>query len=182
MNANAAWIPMSLLAAVALTGCATNHYVSNSQAVADSTITTHVKEALVQDPVTRASNISVNTLDGRVELSGFVNTNHERHEAVRDADSVAGVQSVEDQLRVNAGDAEVGAADSDAVVTQRVRSALADNPETDTAQIKVSTADGVVQLAGFVNSETQRHAAEDTASSVPGVRNVENDIQIASDR
>jgi len=182
MNAKSAWMLMGMVAAVSLVGCETNRYVSNNQAVSDSTVTANVKKALVEDPVTRASNISVNTIDGRVELSGFVNTDHELHEAVNDASNVPGVQSVKDELRVNEGDAAIGAVDSDPVITERVRSALAANPETDSAQIKVTTADGVVQLAGFVSSEDQRDAAGDTASSVRGVRNVENDIRIAPDQ
>jgi hyperosmotically inducible periplasmic protein len=168
------------IAAASLVGCEVTppYSESNAQAVDDSTITANVKAALVQDPVTRSRNISVNTIHGTVELTGFVDSRAERHEASRVAGSVAGVQSVDDELQVNSGGPVVSGIADDHTISSEVRSALASNPETESARIEVSTSNGVVQLAGFVDSNDQRAAAGNVASSVQGVRRVDNDLRL----
>lgn len=166
-------------ATMAMSGCATGPaYESNAQAVDDATITANVKAALLQDPDTRASNISVNTIHGRVDLTGFVNSRREGDEAEHDARNVAGVRSVNDELQINAGGPVVGRATDDRTITEDVRSALASNPQTQSARIQVSTSAGVVQLAGFVDTEEQRAEAGSIARSVQGVRHVDNDLRL----
>ncbi|HTT00543.1 MAG TPA: BON domain-containing protein [Steroidobacteraceae bacterium] len=175
-----AMLVAALAAGTILGGCVTTQpSESNAQAIDDSTITANVKSALIQDPSTRARNISVNTLRGTVELSGFVDSTAERHEAANIASRVAGVRSVENQLQIN-GETRTTAVGTfdDQTITSNVRAALAANPETATPRIKVSTADGVVQLAGFVDSNEQRATATRVASTVPGVRSVDNDLRL----
>lgn len=170
------------LAAATLASCATRPaYESNASAVDDATVTANVKAVLVQDPTTRASNISVNTIHGDVELTGFVNSREEGEEAEHDARNVAGVRSVENKLQINAGGGGpvLGRATDDRAISQDVRSALASNPETENSRIQVRTSDGVVQLVGFVNSEEQRSAAGSVASSVQGVRRVDNELRLS---
>jgi hyperosmotically inducible periplasmic protein len=189
MRLNTRILPLALLLAGSAVGCvSTPRYdQSNARAVDDATITANVKAALVQDPATRSRNISVNTLNGTVELSGFVDSREERHEAEQVAGSIAGVRLVQNQLQVNGGAAAypypsnapvVATARDDRTITSQVRSALAANPETATPAIKVSTADGVVQLAGFVDSNDQRDTASGIARAVPGVRRVDNDLHL----
>ena len=75
MSIKAGMAVAAVLAAATLASCATGPtYESNAEAVDDATITANVKAALLQDPDTRASNISVNTIHGRVDLTGFVNS------------------------------------------------------------------------------------------------------------
>lgn len=188
MRANRAsiWLSGAVAATALLAGCVSDrdHYDSdaNAQAVDDSTIAANVKAALVQDPTTRASNISVNTMHGVVELTGFVDTPDQRHEAARVARNVAGVRSVDDQLHVNGpygSPAVVGSAMSDDAISARVQSALASDPAMQGTQVKVSTDRGVVQLAGFVGSNAMRDEAGNVAGSVQGVRQVDNDLRLS---
>lgn len=177
------WLSGVVAASALLAGCASDryNYDANREAVDDSTISANVKAALVQDPTTRASNISVNTMHGVVELTGFVNTPEQRHEAARVAKNVAGVRSVDDELHVNSpnGAAVVSSSLSDEAITAKVQAALATDPATQGAQIKVSTDQGVVQLAGFVSSNSVRDQAANVAGSVQGVRSVDNDLRLA---
>src|SRR6185312_2057681 len=167
MSMKAGMAVAAVLAAATLASCATGPtYESNAEAVDDATITANVKAALLQDPDTRASNISVNTIHGRVGLTGFVNSREVGDEAAHDARRVAGVRSVNNELQVNGGGPVLGRATDDRTITDDVRSALASNPDTETSRIQVSTADGIVQLAGFVDSEEQRDAAGSIASRV----------------
>jgi hyperosmotically inducible protein len=180
------WAVGAAAAAAVLAGCESTSgydYDANRQGVDDATISADVKAALVQDPMTRSSNISVNTVRGTVELSGFVDTPDQRREATRVAGNMAGVHSVDNQLRINSEGPVVGpvvsAAMSDESITSRVQVALADSLETRGAPIKVSTYEGVVQLAGFVTSRQERDAAGAVAGSVQGVRSVDNDLRVA---
>src|SRR6185437_14539185 len=179
MSMKAGMAVAAVLAAATLASCATGPtYESNAEAVDDATITANVKAALLQDPDTRASNIAVNTIHGRVDLTGFVNSREVGDEAAHDARCVAGVRSVNNELQVNGGGPVLGRATDDRTITEDVRSALASNPDTETSRIQVSTADGIVQLAGFVDSEEQRDAAGSIASRVQGVRHVDNDLRL----
>jgi hyperosmotically inducible protein len=177
------WVSGVMAATALLAGCATEPYDSNSnrEAVDDSTIAANVKAALVQDPTTRASNISVNTIHGVVELTGFVDTPDQRHEAARVAGNIAGVRSVDNELHINGPNGSppvVGSGYSDGAVTANVQAALASDPNTQGAPIKVSTYRGVVQLAGFVNSNAVRDEAGNVAGNVQGVRSVDNDLRV----
>jgi osmotically-inducible protein OsmY len=52
------------------------------------------------------------------------------------------------------------------------------NPDIDSTDIGVSARDGVVTLAGFVRSYTQKLQAENTAKRVRGVKGVANDLEV----
>ena len=70
----------------------------------------------------------------------------------------------------------VGAAVSDTAITTQVEARLAADRGIASADIDVTTANGVVTLAGSVSDEGVRSAAERTARSVAGVRNVYNTL------
>ncbi len=48
--------------------------------------------------------------------------------------------------------------------------------------IKISSKDGAVILAGTVADETHKPMAQDTAEALPGVKNVDNRIEVTGDR
>ena len=82
-------------------GCAsTPTSDSTGQYVDDTVITTKVKSALLGDDVVKSFAVSVETVKGVVQLSGFVNTSAQRSAAGRDAEAVAGVKSVKNNLIV----------------------------------------------------------------------------------
>lgn len=68
--------------------------------VDDSAITAEVKAKLVEDKTTSAASISVETLNGTVQLSGFAKSAAERSRAVEIARSVKGVKMVQNNLVV----------------------------------------------------------------------------------
>src|SRR4029453_11499278 len=63
---------------------------SAGRAVDDTVITTKVKSALIADPVTKAHEIQVETYDGTVQLSGFVDNSEQRSRATEVAKQVSG--------------------------------------------------------------------------------------------
>jgi osmotically-inducible protein OsmY len=68
--------------------------------VDDSTITTRVKAKFAEDPTVSVMAISVETLRGTVQLSGFAKTSDERAMAERLARGVSGVQAVKNDIVV----------------------------------------------------------------------------------
>ena len=68
--------------------------------VDDGVITTKVKTALAGDPRTKAHQINVETRDGAVQLSGFVDTSEAKSTAEELARAVDHVKSVNNELDV----------------------------------------------------------------------------------
>ena len=92
----------SALAAAALVGCAaTPNHESTGMYFDDATVTSKVKADLIEDPLTKARDISVTTDQGVVQLSGFVDSKEQRDEAVRVAMSIPGVRSVDNGLQLS---------------------------------------------------------------------------------
>jgi len=71
--------------------------------VSDAVITTSVKAELVKDPNLSALKINVDTAGGRVVLQGSAPSPAARDQAVRLAQGVKGVVSVDNQLKVEPG-------------------------------------------------------------------------------
>lgn len=170
---------VALLSAAVLVGCAaTASHESTGQAVDDSEITAKVKAALIKDPETKARDIGVNTEQGVVQLSGFVGSDAERQEAQKDASQVAGVRSVQNELKINEQPTTVGSTIDDTAITAKVKAALVGNPNTKAREIKVTTSHGVVELSGFVASNEEKDTAAQVASGVQGVKGVDNELQL----
>lgn len=93
-----------LVAAVALTalaGCAsTQKHESTGQYLDDTSITTRVKTAIFEDPSLKSAEINVETFKGRVQLSGFVSSRANIDRATAVAQSVSGVASVANDMRI----------------------------------------------------------------------------------
>ncbi len=66
----------------------------------------------------------------------------------------------------------------DSVITTRVKKAIFDEPTLKSREINVETFKGVVQLSGFVSSQTDIDKAVEVAREVKGVKSVKNDMQV----
>ena len=66
----------------------------------------------------------------------------------------------------------------DAAITAKVKTALIGSPETKALNIEVETYKGVVQLSGFVDSDSEKEEAERLAEDVNGVARVENRLSV----
>ena len=70
------------------------------EAIDDTTITTRVKTAMLNDPAVGGMRIDVDTYKGVVTLSGRVKTEAERQQAIELARRTGGVVEVKDALQV----------------------------------------------------------------------------------
>jgi hyperosmotically inducible protein len=75
-------------------------FADRGTASADAAITTKVKSAVFAEPGLKASQISVDTKDGVVVLSGMVDKPEVKERAVQIAGQVDGVRSVVDNLAI----------------------------------------------------------------------------------
>jgi osmotically-inducible protein OsmY len=86
----------TILAAPLLAGCGK----TIGETIDDTTITTRVKTAMLNDPAVGGLSIDVDTYKGVVTLSGRVKSPGERDQALALARKVDGVTDVKDALQV----------------------------------------------------------------------------------
>ncbi|WP_043114947.1 BON domain-containing protein [Solimonas soli] len=93
-----AFVACTLLAS---SGCAVTRGQSTAgEYVDDATITTKVKAKFAEDATVSAMAISVETLQGVVQLSGFAKNQAEKDRAAQLASSTVGVKSVKNAIVV----------------------------------------------------------------------------------
>lgn len=66
----------------------------------------------------------------------------------------------------------------DALITTKVKAALAADPTVKATEVKVETYRGTVQLSGFVSTQDARRRALELARATNGVRGVKDDMVI----
>ena len=86
---------MAAIMASTVVACSLEHPTQQStgQAIDDGVVTAKVKAKLIEDPVTKAHQINVETFKGTVQLSGFVETDQARTRALQLARDVDGVKT-----------------------------------------------------------------------------------------
>ena len=165
--------------AVASACSATRTQESAGEVIDDSVLTSKVKIALIDDPITKAGQINVETYRGVVQLGGFVDNTQQKEHATKVARSITGVKEVRNDLRVSTKpDTTAGQNVDDSMLTAKVKAKLTEDSTTKAYEINVGTQKGVVQLTGFVDSTTMKARAGELARSVDGVKEVRNDLEI----
>jgi|ERR1051325_10031845 osmotically-inducible protein OsmY len=92
---------LPMLIGVIATGCADNRYEASPGVKLDDTlISEHVKEAFLSDRQYKFEDVKVSTMEGTVQLSGFVATGDEKGRAEQIAKDVPGVKNVVNNITV----------------------------------------------------------------------------------
>jgi osmotically-inducible protein OsmY len=102
------YYPALFLVMISLAGCASDGDRSERSEASQSTgaylddamITTKVKTAIFNEPGLDSAEINVETYQGNVQLSGFVESKEDIERAVRVARQVEGVKSVRNDMRL----------------------------------------------------------------------------------
>ena len=144
----------------------------------DSVLTASVKTALLADPDIKSFDIKVETRKGEVLLSGFVDNQAQVDRAIAVARALANVKSVDNKVALKGAARTVGVKVDDGIVTTQVKAALLVDDKIKATDIAVVTRSGVVQLSGFVDSQTQMDRAILVARAVAGVTDVTNQMSI----
>jgi osmotically-inducible protein OsmY len=156
-------------------------------------ITTKIQAQYFADADVKGRNIDVTTAsDGQVTLTGEVDSEAEKQEALRIARSTEGVRDVVDQLRISTaraseGDAKApaGARPDDATlgdpwITMKIESKYFLDNEVKGRNIDVTTENGVVTLTGQVDSPAEKRQAVLLARSTEGVKDVQDQLKVVA--
>ena len=137
-----------------------------------------VETGLASDPLVDAAGITVRNVNGDVALTGRVPSYPQYLEAAEVAWRAPGVTKVRNQLEVwlppqNYRD--------DAKLTTAANNALASRGVTALEGVEATAKNGNLTLTGMVKYRRQRAAAEAAVSGLPGVRNIEDEIEFVFD-
>lgn len=151
----------------------------NTPGKSDAGLTASVKSALISNKDTKASQINVETQQGVVQLSGFVDSEAAKRSAEATAQSVAGVAEVDNKLLIRDAKRSSGQAVDDTVIAAKVKGEIAGKAGLGTAaDVNVEVNSGVVELSGFVPTAAEKAKAGEVARGINGVKDVENNIAL----
>ncbi len=170
-----------------------NAAADSDQPGTDTWITTKVKADLLASGKTPGTDISVETKNGVVWLSGTVATQAEKDQAVTEAKGIKGVKKVDaSKLKVSKTmtadgmkhddtmehgsmdhDAESDQPGTDTWITTKVKADLLASGKTKGTEIKVETKNGVVWLSGTVATQAEKDQAVTEAKGIKGVKKVD---------
>ena len=148
----------------------------------DAGITGLVKTKLAADGKVSAAELNVDTTDGVVTLTGNIDSQEAKDQALKLARETSGVREVKDMIAVRTSSQSAEAPDpnrtvgeriDDAGITMRVKSRLLDDPVVKGLKIDVDTRDGVVFLTGSVTGDAERKQAIELSRTTEGVKDVQ---------
>jgi osmotically-inducible protein OsmY len=149
----------------------------------DAALTARVKSALTDGAQTKGMQIQVETWNGIVQLSGFVDTVMAQEIALKTARSVPGVREVRNDLDLREADRSADQAAKDGVIEAKVKALIAKDAGLAAASdVNVEVNGGIVQLSGFVPSLEEKNRARDIAHGVRGIKDVRNNIALETGR
>lgn len=145
----------------------------------DAALTARVKAAVLDDEETKGKQIHVETRNGVVQLSGFVESVMDQEAALKTARSVPGVKEVRNDLDLDEADRSAKQAAKDGVIEAKVKAEIAKDEGLASANdVNVEVNGAVVQLSGFVANLEEKNRARDIAGAVSGVKDVRNNIAL----
>ena len=175
------WIVAAATAALSLTGCVRRTRAPQPLTVAasglelsDAAVSEAVKNELLAQAAIPPDAVRVTTDQGVVRLEGTVPNLLAKNQAAREAESVRGVRALVNLLQVDAERRP------DELIEADVREALAHDPATADETIEVDVRGGKALLKGLVDSPGERDLVAWVASSVVGLRSIENEIALRS--
>jgi osmotically-inducible protein OsmY len=136
----------------------------------------HIARHIKWDNSLKGSQINVDYLGRTAVLSGTVPNLAAHANAQRDAQSIPGVERVENRLEVKFNHNHPNKSDIDLKTDiQKVLGCISD---IDDRQIKVTVQDGIVTLSGNIDSFWKKTRIEDLASSIEGVLEINNKLRV----
>ena len=137
-----------------------------------------VATGLAGDPLVDAASITVRNVNGDVALTGTVASYPQYLEAAEVAWRTPGVTNVRNQLEVRLPRQNYR---DDAKLTTAANNALESSDVTALDGVEATAKSGNVTLTGMVKYRRHRADAEAAVSGLPGVRNIDDDIEFVFD-
>jgi osmotically-inducible protein OsmY len=143
----------------------------------DDRIESSAKKSHVFKTYLKDDSIKTESKNGAVTLTGTVAEESHKSLAENTVESLPGVISVNNQLKVKAGSPPEH---SDAWVSAKVKSTLLFHRNVSGTGTDVYVKDGIVSLRGEASSQAQKDLTEEYAKDVEGVKEVKNELTIAT--
>jgi osmotically-inducible protein OsmY len=148
----------------------------------DAWIALKIRSSLLFHANVSATSTKVDVRDGTVVLTGTVDNPAQKELTEVYAKDIDGVRSVDNELIVrdngNAPESSASVTMDDASITSEVKYALLTHRSTSAVKTKVTTKDGVVMISGDANSDAEKDLVSKLASSIRGVRSVDNEMVV----
>jgi len=145
---------------------------TETETLDDSKITTAVVTQLLVAKATPVEAVAVETNEGIVRLNGSVNAILRKERAEEIAGNVKGVRAVVNNIEVEPPVV------ADGTLVENIEIALADDPATDSFEIRAEAKEGSVVLTGEVESYAEAQLATTVTKNVRGVAAVTNNITV----
>lgn len=159
-----------MVAAVALLALSMPVYASKDSRIESSAKKSHVFMTYLQ-----ADDITIQSKDGAVTLTGTVSEESHKSLAQETVAGLPGVKSVDNRLEVKG---TPPAKNSDAWISTKVKTMFLFHRSV-SAMTEVNTTDGIVTLQGKATSQAQKDLTTEYAKDVEGVKDVKNEMTIA---
>ena len=143
----------------------------------DDRIESSAKSSYVFKSYLKGDDITIQSKDGVVALTGTVSEESHKSLARETVASLPGVKSVDNNLELKG---EVPAVNSDAWLITKVKSTLLFHRSVSATETEVLAKEGIVTLRGKATSGAQKNLATEYARDVEGVKSVKNEMTVLS--
>ena len=164
------------LALVVATGALLVASTSLRASETDDRIESSAKKSHVFKTYLTQDSIKIESRNGAVTLTGSVAETSHKSLAEDTVESLPGVKSVDNRLKVKG---ESHAEHSDGWVGVKVKSALLFHRNVRATKTDVDVKDGIVTLSGEASSMAQKELTTEYAQDVEGVKEVKNEMTVA---
>ncbi len=170
-----------VIGGVAATGGVVAQERSAGQAIDDTSIFWNIKHLYVrQNAQDLLAGVNVEVIEGRVYLTGAVNTPEARIDAVRLAWQPNGVKEVINEININ-DKKTISEIFQSTWIANQVRGKIVLEKEVRSLNYSVDAVEGVVYLMGIAQSEEELDKVTQLASTVKGVQKVVSHVTIKND-
>lgn len=180
-----------LLGATGLSGCAAGVVAGAGTAVGvtaaqdrgvsgaleDTRIETDLGNALYKHNTELFRAITISVHEGKVLLAGTVSKPGWKDDAIRIANSIRGVRTVEDEIRIGQDGGVVDGA-RDLWITTQLRSAISFDSAISSIHYSIETVNGVVYLLGVGRSQAEITKVAEHARSIRYVKRVVSYVRL----
>lgn len=162
----------------AIVGCGQNGADKARSAADDALLAAQVQAKIAGVDAATVGLVHVSSDNGTVTLTGKIANMNERAAMEKAARGVSGVQTLIDQVVVDASAPTAAQLESDLALSAKVHTALVAQTGVNAADIHVDVHRGVVTLTGHVPSPAHKAVVDQTVRGVKGVASVVDKLEI----
>ena len=141
----------------------------------DDRIESSARESYIFKTYLKDDDINIQSKDGAVTLTGLVSEESHKALARETVSGLPGVTSVDNRLEVKG---VPPAPSSDALLMDKVKSALMFHRSVSAEETEVDVKDSIVTLRGTAKSQAQKDLTTEYAKDVEGVKDVNNEMTV----